>query len=399
MTLENKSIVCFAPDPWDSMWRNRHQIMSRLSQTNKVLYIEPDIYTFWNGLKSLIKSLIGLNLKNERLRHIANGLWVYKYHPLGFKSNWIVLNQLGLFLRIFAICHIQRKLQMKVPILWVVNPLFGNMVKYLRKSLVCYHVVDNYSEAPYWSEQTRARIARAEKQMLSIADVVFVTSPFLLEKQSKYNKNVYLVRNAVDYERFAPSQHFENIPEDIVPISRPIIGYIGILNDKLDYDLIKTVARARPNWSFVFVGRNLSKSGSKVYKFVHDHPSNIFLLGQRNVEEVPRYIHAFDTCILPYLCDEYTEAIDSLKRYEYFASEKPIVSTDVPTAREYSQVIYIAKDANGFIHKLDEAMMSADSKRSAIQRSIALQNTWDKRVAQLSLLIQTLLQKKSVREN
>ncbi len=288
---------------------------------------------------------------------------------------------------------------MKVPILWVVNPRFGNMVKYLRKSLVCYHVVDNYSEAPYWSEQTRASIARAEKQMLSIADVVFVTSPFLLEKQSKYNKNVYLVRNAVDYERFAPSHHFENIPEDIVPISRPIIGYIGILNDKLDYDLIKTVARARPNWSFVFVGRNLSKSGSEVYKFVHDHPSNIFLLGQRNVEEVPRYIHAFDICILPYLCDEYTEAIDSLKRYEYFASEKPIVSTDVPTAREYSQVIYIAKDANGFIHKLDEAMMSTDSKRSAIQRSIALQNTWDKRVVQLSLLIQTLLQKKSVREN
>ncbi len=396
--MENQSIICFAPDPWDSMWRNRHQIMSRLSQNNKVLYIEPHIYTLRDGLVSLIRSLIGHNLQNERLKHIANDLWVYKHHPLGFKSNWIVLNQLGLILRILAIRHILRKLRMKSPILWVVDSRFGNMVKYFKKSLVCYHVVDNYTAAPYWSEQTRANIEKTEKFMLSIADLVVVTSPNLLEKTKRYNNNVHLVRNAVDYEKFSDIRHSSNIPKDMAHIPKPIIGYVGAVNEKLDYELIDVIVHARPNWSFVFVGGYQKKPGPRMHRFMNTHPSNVFLLGQRNVSDVPRYIRACHICILPYCMDDYTKTIDSLKLYEYFACEKPVVTTNIPSAREHSQVVYIAKDVNEFMQKLEKAMISSNSKRCALQRSIAMQNTWDKRVEQLSFLIQTTLQKKSGRE-
>jgi glycosyltransferase involved in cell wall biosynthesis len=365
--------------------------MSRLSRTNKVLYIEPKTYTVLGLLKKL---LISRSLQNERLKHITNGLWVYQHPFWGVNSRWPVIKQLGRRLRISAIHHATRKLQMKDPILWVVDPRFGNMIKYFKKTLVCYHVVDNYAAAPYYSEKIREDLKQAEKFILPIADLVIVTSPFLWEEKSKYNSNVHLVKNAVNYDQFAALQSFNNIPKDMEHIPKPIIGYIGAVNEKLDYELIFTVARARPKWSFVFVGDYSNKTTSLgYYKFVHQHPPNVFLLGRRDVKEVPRYIHACDVCIMPYLRDDYTKAIDSLKLYEYFACGKPVVATDIPVIREHGQVVYVAKDVDDFVQKLEEALASFTPARRALQQSIAMQNTWDKRVEQLSFLIKAALHK------
>ena len=393
--LENQSIICFAPDLWDSMWRNRHQIMSRLSRTNKVLFIEPKTYTFRQGLGLLKKSMIGKSLQNERLKHITNGLWVYQHPPWGVNSRWQVLKQAGFSSRIFAIRHAMRKLQMKYPILWIVDPRHGNMTKYFDKSLVCYHVVDNYAAAPYYSEKIRAEFEEAEKFMLSIADLVIVTSPFLLQEKSKYNSNVCLVRNAVDYDRYSSVRGNNNIPEDMRDVPKPLVGYIGAVNAKLDYELLDTVSRKRPQWSFVFIGDYSNTPRLLAYhKFIHEHSPNVFLLGRRDVADVPHYIHACDICIMPYCRDEYTEAIDSLKLYEYFACEKPIVATDIPAVREHSRLVYIAKDADDFIGKLEEAMTSFTPEQRDLQRATAIQNTWDKRVEQLSFLIQAASDKK-----
>jgi len=393
--IEDQSIICFAPDPWDSMWRNRHQIMSRLSRKNKVLYIEPNMYDLRQAIGLLKKSLTCRSLQHGRVKHIADGLWVYQHPYWGVNSHWPVFKQLGLMLRIFAIYLVIRKLQMKAPIFWVVDPRFGNMIKYLKKALVCYHVVDNYSSAPHYTGKVREDLKQTEKFMLSIADIVIVTSPFLQEEKKKYNSNVHLVKNAVDYERFAALQNVNNIPEDMKNIQRPVIGYIGALNKKLDYELLDSVARARPEWSFVFVGEIYTgKPGSQVHDFLLNHPPNVFLLGRRDVKEVPYYIHACNICILPYLRDEYTKAIDSLKLYEYFACEKPVVATDIPVIREHGQAVYIAENANDFINKLEEAMAHSTVARRMLQRSIAMQNTWDRRVEQLSLLIQAALREK-----
>ncbi|MBZ0292422.1 MAG: glycosyltransferase [Anaerolineae bacterium] len=342
----------------------------------------------------LKKLLISRSLQNERLKHITNGLWVYQHPFWGVNSRLPVIRQLGRRLRISAVHHATRKLQMKDPILWVVDPRLGNMIKYFKKTLVCYHVVDNYTAALYNSGKTREDLKQAEKFILPIADLVIVTSPFLWEEKSKYNNNVHLVKNAVDYEQFAALQSFNNIPKDMEHIPKPIIGYIGAVNEKLDYELLDTIARKRPRWSFVFIGYYSNNPASPgYYKFVHQHPPNVFLMGRRDVKEVPSYIQACDVCIMPYLRDNYTKAIDSLKLYEYFACGKPVVATDIPVVREHGQAVYIAKEGDDFVQKLEEALISFTPERRALQQSIAKQNTWDKRVEQLSFLIQTALHK------
>ena len=97
---------------------------------------------------------------------------------------------------------------------------------------------------------------------------------------------------------------------------------------------------------------------------------------------------------MPYRQDDYTKAIDSLKLYEYFACEKPVVSTDIPAVREYSEALYIARDTDEFVRKIEEALVSDNPTHRACRRSIAMQNTWDNRVEQLSLIIKDSLLKK-----
>ena len=393
--IENQSILCFASGPWDTMWRNRHQIMSRLAKKNKVLYIEPQIQGIRQVLSFRKKSTKHQNLNNESLRHIDNGLWVYRYPRWTFKSDRFILSWLGVMLRIFAISNVLRKLKMKSPIIWVVEPRFGDVIKYLKESLICYHVVDNYVASPYYPETVRKELEKTDKVMLSIADLVIVTSPFLFNEKSKHHNNVHLVKNAVDYDRFVSPQNHDDIPKDMKHIPQPIIGYVGVVNEKLDLELLDAVARKRPQWSFVFIGDHYDPSLVDHSNFINNHLPNVFMLGRRDVQDVPRYIHACNVCILPYHRDEYTQAIDSLKLYEYFACEKPVVSTDIPAIREYKQLVYVANDANDFITKLEAALISFTPEQRDSQRSIAMHNTWDKRVEQISAILNAALVKKS----
>lgn len=394
-TLEGRSILCFASGPWDSMWRNRHQIMARLAKKNKVLYVEPQTQGIRQALCALKKSKNNENLQNESLRHIDSGLWVYRYPRWTFRSNRFILNLLGVMLHVFAISRVVRKLKMKSPIIWVVEPRFGDMIKYLDKSLICYHVVDNYAASPYYPETIRKELEKTDKIMLSIANLVIVTSPFLFNEKSKHHNNVHLVRNAVDYELFAPNQNLNGIPKDMEHIPKPIVGYVGVVNKKLDLAMIDSVARKRPQWSFVFIGDYYDPSLPEDYSFINNHSSNVFLLGRRDVKEVPRYIHACDVCMLPYCRNDYTKAIDSLKLYEYFACEKPVVATDIPAIQEYKQLVYVANDADDFITKLESALTCFASEQREAQRAIAMQNTWDKRVEQISTILNAVLAKKS----
>jgi glycosyltransferase involved in cell wall biosynthesis len=388
MVLEDRSIVCFASDGWDTIWRNRHQIMSRLARTNRVLYVEPHVYPVNQSLKAVIR----FQPQGERLRHIADGLWAYR-HPLwGFMSRWPVADQIGRQLRVLALRRILGKLHMASPILWVVDPLTSDMVKQFKGAPICYHAVDNYAAAPWRSPEKQAKVKESEAFMLSVADLVIVTSPALLAEKRQYNDNVHLVKNAVDYDRFVETIEGSNgPPADMAAISAPIMGYVGAVNNKLDFELINTVVRAKPDWSFVFVGPISDQLDATIQEFVQNHPPNVHLLGQRDVAEVPRYIQACQVCLLPYRLDEYTKNIDSLKLYEYLACEKPIVATDIPATRAQSQVVHIANDATDFTNKLEQALAPLSSQQCALKKSIALQNTWDQRVEQISSLLRNIM--------
>jgi glycosyltransferase involved in cell wall biosynthesis len=234
-----------------------------------------------------------------------------------------------------------------------------------------------------------------EEHLARRADMVFVTSPSLLESKGRLNRTVKLVPNAVDYEAFsAVRDGSAMVPADVGEIEHPIAGYVGAINDKLDLPMLSSVAGLLPEWRFMLVGP-ISVNGEVGRKALADlrAMSNVHLLGRKEVEEVPHYVMACDVCLLPYRINEWTRNIDSLKVYEYMACGKPVVATDIPAAQRYAEVIRIAGSPQAFA----EAISTTSRRDGAAQRlrrqELAERNTWDQRVEALSAAIEAHLEK------
>lgn len=381
--LSGQNILCFAPDSWNSIWRNRHQIMSRLARTNRVLYVEPDCYT----LSGLRQGEIGWSdVRRPRLRAVTENLWLYRHPVYGLTSGRRVVDHLGRCLRIISLRRAMRQLDMKQPILWLVRPTTVDMVGHLGEALVCYHVVDEYAAYSSFEPARRQRTMAAERRLLNLADIVLVVSPALLATKSRYHPNVHLVRNGVDFDAFVHATRANTPPPpDIAMLPRPRIGYVGVINEKLDFKLLRHIAEALPACSLVLVGPidRHSAAGSLQEAGL----DNVTFLGGKDVNDVPRYINACDVCLLPYKQNEWTRNIDALKLYEYLACGKPVVSVDLPTARQHGAVVRIADSREAFVAAVKAAL--AESGTAAVEQrlAIACENTWDQRIALISRLI------------
>ena len=386
--LSNQDILCFAPDAsWHGLWRNRHQIMSRLARKNRVLFIEPAPY-----LRPVIHDIREKGarvLTKETLFSPMPNLWVYRSpnrYPLIGKSP---LRQMAFALRKRHLRTTMTRLGMKNPILWVFRYNLGEMIGHLDEKLVIYHAVDEYAGYALEGLDPRARqlaqrIQAMEQRILQQADLVFVTSSTLLESKRPWNRNTYLVPNGVDYDHFA--RRPDHPPSDIAALPRPRIGYAGAINEKLDLELLEWVARQRPDWRVILVGPVLLQHPQRLANL--QALPNVHFLGRKSLDELPAYMHSFDVCLMPYARNLWTENINPLKLYEYLAAGRPIVSTAIPAALDFRDVVWIADNREAFLQGIERALREDSPADAQLRQAIARQHTWDQRVETLSTIIQ-----------
>jgi len=252
--LTGESILCFAPDPWDDIWRNRHQIMSLLAAENQVLYVEPR-----PSLRPMLRQLWGgevalADFWAPDLTHAMPGLDVFHpplYAPLSGRAP---LSTLTNALRAASLRRAMRRLNMQRPILWLFRPDMADVPGRYGESLLIYHIVDEYMGYADVSAQRAEEIRRRERELIGKADLVLVTSQKLLEEKSKFGHNVHWVPNAVDYERFADAAARGDEPVELRGLPHPRIGYVGAINDKLDINLLRRVAETYSGASIILVG-------------------------------------------------------------------------------------------------------------------------------------------------
>ncbi len=388
--LVNQSILSFGPNPWDGLWRNRQQLMSRLARHNTVLYVEPQMLHWRKVAAGLFRGHIPLSaLGGSPLRQVADRLYVYSHPYLAPTTEVRGLAKLTQQVRRRSLRAAIRRLDISQPILWLYRPEQVELIGQFGEKLVCYHVVDAYSGYTHLSEEHRVALRELEQVMLHRANVVIVTSEELYNSRSLHNPHTYLVHNAVDYAAFVKAAD-QPIPAAMAALPRPIVGYVGALNGKLDYALLQATAEAHPDWSLALVGPPDEHPDLLALKA--RQLSNTHFLGCKPVSEVPNYVQACDVCLLPYQINEWTRHIDALKLYEYLACGKPVVSTDVPTAHTYPGATFIAADTAGFIQAIEYALGEGNEAGLLEWRQvIARGNTWDHRVVQLSQILNARL--------
>jgi len=386
--IEGCDIVCVAPGPWEDIWRNRHQIMSRLARRNRVLYVEP-----WCYLHPTLKGLRSgqvrwADLGGPILRQVADNLHVYR--PAGWapRASGLPLERITQAVTMRHLRRVLAGLGLSRPILWLFVPDGEVFVGQFGERLVVYHIVDEYSAYSGVSAGWRPIVQKAEAHLAARADLVFVTSESLWEGKRLLNPHTVWVPNAVDYAAFADAAYQRTPPPDVGAIAPPIVGYVGAINDKIDLALLGEAAARGRSWSWVLVGplSVADAEGQKALEELRSLP-NVHLLGRKSVDDVPLYMAACNACLLPYRVNEWTRNIDSLKLYEYLACGKPVLATDVPAARRFSEVVYIVRGANDLLEKLQNALEHDDAALQLRRRHIAAQNTWDQRVEAISAAI------------
>ncbi|MCZ2078185.1 MAG: glycosyltransferase, partial [Bryobacterales bacterium] len=210
-----------------------------------------------------------------------------------------------------------------------------------------------------------------EKALAQECDVLVVTAAKLEQKFRARALAPVLVRNAADFDFFQSggiSPLLEGIP-------KPIVGYFGAIADWIDLDLIREVARLRPQYSFVLVGQVFGRNVTELEAL-----PNVHLLGNQPYDQIPPLLRGFDVCQIPFLRNQVTEATDPVKLYEYLSLGKPVVATDMAELRYCAELIYTANDAPGFAGRLDAALGETDPAAAIRRIEFARKNSWAARV-------------------
>jgi len=254
--------------------------------------------------------------------------------------------------------------------------LAGNM----KEKGVVYYCVDEYSAQPGVDAAT---ILEMEKELIIAADIVFTVSDELLKRKKAINPNTFLSLHGVDVAHFSQGViKVLETPEDIRNISKPIIGFFGLIQPRVDLNLIKYLAEKRPQYEFLLIGLVAQDITSlKSCKNVH-------FLGTRNYKELPKYLSAFDVAIMPYRLDSEMKNSNPIKTREYLAGGKPVVSVRIKEVEKYQPMVLIADNKEEFLSCIDEAI-EKDSEDKRRERLCAMKKeSWDFRVESISKLVQ-----------
>ncbi len=373
--LSGETIIYFGPEPWQGLWRNRHQLTSRFAKHNDVYYVEPP---------TNIRDCLRPGRRSKLFTRDATGVTIVhgpRWLPVTGRAPF---KRLSIRLFLFAVALVSGTAFGKKPIVWYSRPRMADYVGKAKRTV--YHVVDEYSGYGHPSKSKRDGDDPDELRMLASVDTVIVVTQSLYDSKSPHNPNTHIVANAVNFEAYADTS-LER-PEDMAGIDAPVIGYSGLVAARLDLAMLTAVATTRPEWSFVFVGTVNDKYCEAEMRQLGELP-NVHLLGTKDIDDVPRYVRQFDVCVIPYVLNLRAQHASPLKLYEYAAASKPIVSTEFTAARAFEGEVRFANSTEDFLAQCEAALqLDEASSEIAGNRRIASENTWDHRVEQLSGILQ-----------
>ena len=259
-------------------------------------------------------------------------------------------------------------------------------VRRIRPARLIYEMIDDLRVFP----QPQALLARAHRRLVERADLVVVSAAPLLEHVRGARADARLIPNGVDADFVRVQATRGVVPEefaDLVREGRPIIGYHGALAAWFDYPLLASVARLRPEYTFVLIGPDYD--GSLGEAGLH-RLSNVRWLGGQSRTDLMRYLAWYDAAMLPFVVSPVTDAISPLKLFEYLAAGKPVVSTSLAEVSRYP-VVLLAGDAETFALALDHALsLRSDKVHASLIEKTARENTWDARAAAMLAALEAL---------
>jgi UDP-galactopyranose mutase len=318
------NIVCISHLRWDFVLQRPQHLLNRAAQEGRVLYVEEPRWGNWAPHMNVTARSSGVQVAVPHL-------------PERLRPEEALEAQRRL-LDAAVGTHIGDEFT-----LWYYTPMGLPFSKHLSAATVVYDCMDElsaFAEAP-------AALKTNEAELFRIADVVFTGGHSLYEAKRRRHPRVFAFPSSVDVGHFARARRFSRDPSDQADIPHPRLGFFGVIDERMDYDLLAGVAAARPNWHLVLIGPT-----AKVDPAMLPRAANIHYLGPKAYAELPEYIAGWDVALLPFARNDATRFISPTKTPEYLAAGKPVVSTSLrDVVRPYGEqgLVHIADTIDAFI--------------------------------------------------
>lgn len=259
--------------------------------------------------------------------------------------------------------------------------------KKLDAKMLVYHCVD-----PLIVKYDRRHGRESEDQIVKDSQLVVCTSKQLYKEKLKQNKDTFFIPNAADiaHSSSALDPNLQIYPA-LIDIPKPVVGYFGNIERRIDFAFLQEVIRNNPDKSFVFAG---PVSGEYIPADFKKN-SNVYFIGRIPYKDMPAVLKGFDVTIIPFKKDEVSATIFPLKLFEYLGAGKPVVATDFNLdLKDFTGdwVSYCSNESQ-FSKALNDAYASNDPDLKEQRLKIALENTWEKRLYEFSILINEYYQR------
>ncbi|MBD0267630.1 MAG: glycosyltransferase family 1 protein [Cyanobacteria bacterium Co-bin8] len=362
-------LVCLSHLRWDFVYQRPQHLLGRCAQARRTFFFEEPIIEFTDSW--------WIDVSQREC-----GVWVVVPHiPEFVNEELAAAMQRSLINELFDCCGIAN------PILWYYTPMALAFSDHLQPCATVYDCMDELSAFQGAPPALRA----LEKALLNRANVVFTGGQSLYEAKQHQHDNIHAFPSSIEVAHFAQARMQLDDPADQAAIPHPRLGFYGVIDERMDLELIDGIAQARPDWHLVIVGPTAKIDPEQLPRH-----ANIHYLGGKTYQELPHYLAGWDVAILPFACNESTRFISPTKTPEYLAAGKPVVSTSIrDVVRPYGQqnLVHIADTVEEFVAAAEQALDQARQDSSWLQQvDTFLANTsWDKTWAQMNGLIEAAI--------
>lgn len=255
---------------------------------------------------------------------------------------------------------------------WYYTPMALLFSEHLNPAVTVYDCMDELSAF----QGAPPGLIEQERRLFELADVVFAGGASLFASKRTQHSNVHLFPSSIDQNHFATARQFQAEPEDQKAIPRPRVGFYGVLDERLDQELLRSLAAARRDWHFVLIG--------PVVKIAEEHlpkATNIHYLGQKTYASLPRYLSGWEVAMQPFAINDSTKFISPTKTPEFLAAGKPVVSTAISdVVRPYGELglVEIAEDLESFLDGISRCLISDVQAHNTRVDKFLCGRSWDK---------------------
>jgi glycosyltransferase involved in cell wall biosynthesis len=366
-------LVCLSHLRWDFVYQRPQHLMSRFARDRRVLFVEEPLFFAPGAGDGAARLDVSERSAGVRVAvpHLPHGLSPAAVEDLQRDLLRELLAEQG-----FADY-----------VLWYYTPMALGFSAGLSPAAIVYDCMDELS----MFRGAPPALLERETRLLAVADLVFTGGQSLYEAKRGRHPAVHAFPSSIDADHFGRARRAGEQPADQAAIPRPRLGYFGVIDERIDLDLLAAAAGLRPDWQWVMIGPVV-----KIEPETLPRRPNLHYLGMKDYADLPSYLAGWDVALMPFARNESTRFISPTKTPEYLAGGRPVVSTSIrDVVRPYGELelVEIADEPKAFVAAAERAMArcgeGAPGREEWLRRVDAFLagGSWDRTFRQMSDLI------------